>query len=611
MLTSKLFYDYNFDTFGLNDSADELRTKCHCGAPGCVGFLGRKASDKRENVAELRMKVGEIRPIRRKKGRAKRFTPIKQRRAEASVVRLGRPPKAGVKSGRPRGRPRKNPVVPAPETPEDYDEKDENEDIPMMNESPILAHHRRTSGRPKHGDHALDTIRLTVKANDEPASPPTQSLKIRLSSLMNPAPASRHNADDLGRPAGLPLRRHHQANGSVPPPRSGPPSTPFAYPSNANTIMHPPYATPTFTHVSYEAQRGRLVPTAPMSLQPLVGSPHYFDTVRSNASAPAATGRSEPKPKKKSEMTEEEKRKARISGWREWLKKKAGERPRTIEEWHAERMARRRGIKWMEEMIAEFGVAPSASHPGAPPTKPPDDTPPETPEINDPRPFESPPSSIGGPPTPTMQSVPSKYWSGVPKAPSAVTRQGLPRARTPPLEHAVSARSLAASMAAAPPVLGSRQPTQPSLIESIPMDATPTASDAFSPRLSQEYMLMPLPRRSHASPGPHVMPIRAEQLFAAHEQIDEFAAAGRSRIWPDGGSTTQSEPESDRPKTANKQAIAKRNGAPKGWAWVPVEEKKNAMMVNDEVDNSLEPRAAKRRAQAIVDLVSPKRSKMM
>ena len=57
-----------------------------------------------------------------------------------------------------------------------------------------------------------------------------------------------------------------------------------------------------------------------------------------------------------SEMSAAAKRK---SGWTKWLRKIAAEKTRTLEEWHEERMKRRRGIAWMNMMIAEFGVAPS------------------------------------------------------------------------------------------------------------------------------------------------------------------------------------------------------------------------------------------------------------
>ncbi|WWC67534.1 uncharacterized protein I206_101443 [Kwoniella pini CBS 10737] len=51
----ELFYDYNFESFGVAAQSDELRTRCHCGAPNCVGFLGRKAGEKsaKELAAEL------------------------------------------------------------------------------------------------------------------------------------------------------------------------------------------------------------------------------------------------------------------------------------------------------------------------------------------------------------------------------------------------------------------------------------------------------------------------------------------------------------------------------------------------------------------------------
>ncbi|WVQ83933.1 hypothetical protein IAT38_006077 [Cryptococcus sp. DSM 104549] len=57
----ELFYDYNFECFGAAAQPDELRTKCCCGAPNCVGFLGRKAGEKsaKEIAVELAAKRAE------------------------------------------------------------------------------------------------------------------------------------------------------------------------------------------------------------------------------------------------------------------------------------------------------------------------------------------------------------------------------------------------------------------------------------------------------------------------------------------------------------------------------------------------------------------------
>ena len=64
---------------------------------------------------------------------------------------------------------------------------------------------------------------------------------------------------------------------------------------------------------------------------------------------------------------DEDARKAakRKSGWANWLKKQAGTKQRTLEEWHEERIKRRRGIAWMKMMIDEFGLAPSPGRPTA------------------------------------------------------------------------------------------------------------------------------------------------------------------------------------------------------------------------------------------------------
>ena len=48
----------------------------------------------------------------------------------------------------------------------------------------------------------------------------------------------------------------------------------------------------------------------------------------------------------------------RQSGWARWLLKIAGEKTRSLEEWHEERIKRRRGVAWMNMMIEELGVLP-------------------------------------------------------------------------------------------------------------------------------------------------------------------------------------------------------------------------------------------------------------
>ena len=63
---------------------------------------------------------------------------------------------------------------------------------------------------------------------------------------------------------------------------------------------------------------------------------------------------------------DDENRKPRISGWAEWLRKKAGETPRTLQQWEEERMKRRRGKVWMLNMIKEFGILPEGSTNGIP-----------------------------------------------------------------------------------------------------------------------------------------------------------------------------------------------------------------------------------------------------
>lgn len=71
----------------------------------------------------------------------------------------------------------------------------------------------------------------------------------------------------------------------------------------------------------------------------------------------------------------EEARKRRISGWADWLKKKASEKSRTREEWQDFANKRRRGKAWMESMMQEYGVAAYEGGPAEPYTSPLSDIP--------------------------------------------------------------------------------------------------------------------------------------------------------------------------------------------------------------------------------------------
>lgn len=66
------------------------------------------------------------------------------------------------------------------------------------------------------------------------------------------------------------------------------------------------------------------------------------------------------------EARKEEARKRRISGWADWLKKKASEKSRTREEWQDFANKRRRGKAWMEGMMQEYGVAEYDGGPAQP-----------------------------------------------------------------------------------------------------------------------------------------------------------------------------------------------------------------------------------------------------
>jgi hypothetical protein len=84
----QLTYDYNFDSFGVSEGA--ARVQCRCGAPNCVGFLGRKSGEKSAKQIALdmdaekaaRAKVAEIK-AKRSKGPARIAAAVPQTNAVA------------------------------------------------------------------------------------------------------------------------------------------------------------------------------------------------------------------------------------------------------------------------------------------------------------------------------------------------------------------------------------------------------------------------------------------------------------------------------------------------------------------------------------------------
>ncbi|KAL1408172.1 hypothetical protein Q8F55_004977 [Vanrija albida] len=127
----ELSYDYNFESFSMTNlsNKDEARTRCHCGAPNCVGFLGRKPGEKsaKELAAALDAKAAEdARKAEAKAKRAERTaaaataspapTGTKASETGSSVNVPTASGETGAPSKRPRGRPRKHPL-PDPDKP--------------------------------------------------------------------------------------------------------------------------------------------------------------------------------------------------------------------------------------------------------------------------------------------------------------------------------------------------------------------------------------------------------------------------------------------------------------------------------------------------------------
>ncbi|TXT13374.1 hypothetical protein VHUM_00741 [Vanrija humicola] len=126
----ELSYDYNFESFSMTNlsNEDEARTRCHCGAPNCVGFLGRKPGEKsaKELAAALDAKAAE--DARKAEAKARKAERAAATSATTTTTPQATPGPSGTSdaassgyapaangetdtpSKRPRGRPRKHPL---------------------------------------------------------------------------------------------------------------------------------------------------------------------------------------------------------------------------------------------------------------------------------------------------------------------------------------------------------------------------------------------------------------------------------------------------------------------------------------------------------------------
>ncbi|KAL7424382.1 hypothetical protein Q5752_000064 [Cryptotrichosporon argae] len=99
----ELFYDYNFENFAVQKvDGEDLRTICQCGAPNCIGFLGRRAGEKsakeiaadldaadrkRERLLEMkRNAMRRLRAANKRKKPAKTFTEKAKEKAQKKAA---------------------------------------------------------------------------------------------------------------------------------------------------------------------------------------------------------------------------------------------------------------------------------------------------------------------------------------------------------------------------------------------------------------------------------------------------------------------------------------------------------------------------------------------
>lgn len=272
----------------------------------------------------------------------------------------------------------------------------------------------------------------------------------------------------------------------------------------------------------------------------------------------------------------------RISGWADWLVRKAGEKPRTLEQWQDFAIQRRRGKEWKEKMMELFGVAPYEGGPrlpwepeqeSLPPGCPPSGRSPEPQhfqlshtqeteagpssrignmpdglerdrsvdhvdeEIDELDPSESPSDHEEEDRKPIIQSV-----KATPKKTSRTTSHGKGKAAQPSLFSTSYRDDQIAAQAG--PSHSSLYATNRAVIN----DETNRPTAIASP-------LWPIFAQTRPSPAcgtnpPNINPV---QPFTSAEASEE------ARV-----------PSPVRQPTEKKQAIAKRNGAPMGWAYVPV-----------------------------------------
>lgn len=281
---SQLTYDYNFDSFGVSEGA--ARVECRCGAPNCVGYLGRKSGEK--SAKQIALDIEAEKAARAKVAEIKAKRSVKST-SEAVAAKLPNA-EAGPSSQRSFWKPR-DPKSPA------------FGDPPQSTTGQIF------SGLTIGGHTIIAKIRDTITGTRRQGSEHETAL---------PTPESMDSATF-----------------SIPPPVDFR-SAPLTKQAGAKgTNNREPSPVPLFKIHKKAYKASKTVIQARVD-----GTISVSD-----------------------EDDDDEDGKGN-SGWAQWLKRKAGERPRTLEDWQELRHARRRGQRWMERMMAEYGILPGPGVPG-------------------------------------------------------------------------------------------------------------------------------------------------------------------------------------------------------------------------------------------------------
>ena len=408
--SSQLFYNYNFDDF--SEATDSLRAQCRCGAPTCIGYLGRKAGEKTGKEVSLEVESKKAAEAARSAARGRKGKKVVSRLAKKAAVKFSgaiqrakstlatRTAKASTKASHV-----------ATEEDQEAEEDDGQDQVIQEGDVESRVEHGLSEeaeevendgemdelGASEAGDAPFTADWVDISMDDDHAAvqdgavevhleappAPTANVSDRIVNVPSDAVAN-HAEEDFqldqtsnDHPDGLVHKminpvaeanveatsESHSAEAA----HTNPATIPRDVEQSASEKVIASEETFAPTSSTIAVPNASLVTTGSadtLANVPIVKAASAQSTNLAKAHAvsvlgvPDANGRIQPiiTPGMTPAEVAAAKRK---SGWANWLRKIAAEKTRTLEEWHEERIKRRRGITWMNMMIAEFGVAPS------------------------------------------------------------------------------------------------------------------------------------------------------------------------------------------------------------------------------------------------------------